>query len=186
VTPSAERPWVLEKYRPLLRLLAGAQLDVRLRGKVDPSDLVQEALLKAHACLEQFRGTTAAELQAWLRSILANEMAAAARKYLAGPRGLERSLEKALEESSVRLDQWLEDSGSSPSDRAEREEQLHHLSKGLATLPEDQRLAVELRYLQGLKPHEIAALLQRSTASVAGLLRRGLETLRGVYPNERE
>jgi RNA polymerase sigma-70 factor (ECF subfamily) len=184
MTPSTDRPWALEKYRPLLRLLAGARLDGRLRGKVDPSDLVQESLLKAHAALDQFRGTTTAELQAWLRSILANEMAAAARRHLAGPRGLERSLEKALEESSVRLERWLADSGGAPGDRLEREEQLSRLTGGLASLPEEQRLAVELRYLQGLGPPQIAALLGRSTASVAGLLRRGLEALREVLPDE--
>ena len=47
-------------------------------------------------------------------------------------------------------------------------------------LPEDQRRAVELHHLQALPSAEVAELLGRSEASVAGLLRRGLKRLREV------
>jgi RNA polymerase sigma-70 factor (ECF subfamily) len=175
----------LEQYRPILRMLAGARLDPRLRGKVDPSDLVQDSLLKAHANFQQFRGQTAAELQAWLRRILANEIAQAVRRYLTGPRGLEQSLEAELEESSVRLERWLVDLDIGPEERAQRAEQLVRLTKTLAGLPEDQRIVLEMRYLQGHSPPEIGALQGRTTAAVAGLLRRGLQALRDVL-NEGE
>src|SRR5262249_21168378 len=94
----------LEAFRDYLRLLAGLNLDPRLRSKLDPSDLVQETLLKAHRNFAQFRGQTDAELSSWLRRILANTLAEAVRRYTAGPRkeGRERSLEAALDECSAR------------------------------------------------------------------------------------
>src|SRR5918911_3955623 len=93
----------LEKFREYLRVLARLQLDPRLQGKLDPSDLVQEALLKAHQRREQFRGHTDAEMGAWLRQILANTLTDAVRRFAGEGRdvGRERSLEEALEQSSA-------------------------------------------------------------------------------------
>jgi RNA polymerase sigma-70 factor (ECF subfamily) len=176
----------LERYRDYLRVLARLQLDERLQAKLDPSDLVQQTLLKAHEKRGQFRGTTEAEFAAWLRQILADQLAKGVRRYATGARavGLERSLEASLEQSSSRLEAWLAASGSSPSDRAERNEQLLRLSAALAQLPEDQRRAVELKHLKGLPASVVAEQLGKSTRAVAGLLLRGLRRLRQLLQEE--
>jgi RNA polymerase sigma-70 factor (ECF subfamily) len=166
----------LGEYRNYLLLLARLQVGQPLRQKVDPSDLVQETLLKAHAKRDQFHGQTPAELVAWLRVILANTLAETARRFSGPQRNLE--LEQALELTSVRLEECLADLGPAPDRLAERNEQLVRLADGLAGLPEDQRRVVELKYLQGLSVPEICRLLGRSPASVIGLLRRGLVRLR--------
>jgi RNA polymerase sigma-70 factor (ECF subfamily) len=173
-----ERP--PECYRDYLLLLARMQIGPRIRGKLDPSDIVQQTLLQAHRKRDQLRGRTEAERVAWLRAILAHALADAARKYGQGVLGRERSLEASLEESSRRLERWLEDSHSSPGAGMDRHEQLLHLADALVRLPEDQRRAVELRHLQGLAVAEIGQLMGRSTAAVGGLLQRGLRTLRGM------
>jgi RNA polymerase sigma-70 factor, ECF subfamily len=178
---SGARP--LEQYRDYLRLLARLQLDARLQGKLDPSDVVQETLLKAQEHLDQFRGRSDAELAAWLRRILANTLTDALRKFQHELR-LGRSLVDALDESSARLEGWLADPSLSPGDQAVRGEQLLRLAEALGRLPEDQRQAVELRYLKEHSPPEVARLLGRSDAAVAGLLRRGLRKLRELLDAE--
>jgi RNA polymerase sigma-70 factor (ECF subfamily) len=168
----------LERYRAYLGLLARAQLPGVLRGQLDPSDIVQQTLLQAHRKREQFRGHSEAEYRAWLRTILARHLADAARRHGPRPAGREQSLERALEESSQRLDRWLTADESSPSQGLMRQERLLELSEAMARLPEDQRTALELRYLRGLSVVAVCRQMGRSTPSVANLLYRGLKALR--------
>jgi RNA polymerase sigma-70 factor (ECF subfamily) len=169
-------------------VLARLQIDPRLRPKLDPSDVVQETLLRAHERQDQFRGTTDVELAAWLRQILASNMTEALRRYTRQARAVnrERSLVAAVEESSARLEKWLAVEQGEPSELAQRNEQLLRLGEALAGLSDEQRTAVELRYLQNKPVGQIAELLGRSEASVSGLLRRGLEKLRGLLAEESE
>jgi RNA polymerase sigma-70 factor, ECF subfamily len=172
----------LERYRDYLRLLARLQLPAHLRGKLDASDVVQQTLLKAYQALDQLRGQTDAEQAAWLRQILANTMANTIRDFGRECRdaALERSLEASLADSSARLEGWLAAQQSSPSEQAQRNEQLLRLTHALAGLPDDQREALLLRHFQGLSVSDIGVQLGRSRAAVASLLRRGLQQLREV------
>ena len=179
--PTADdRAVALEQFRDYLRLLARLQIDARLRGKLDPSDLVQQTLLKAYQAQGQFRGTSAAEQAAWLRQILARTLANAIRDYTRAKRDvtLERSLQSSLEESSARLEAWLVADQATPSEVAERNEQLLNLAQSMAELPEAMREVLLLKHCHGWSVAEIGEHLGRSRASVASLLRRGLKHLR--------
>jgi RNA polymerase sigma-70 factor (ECF subfamily) len=170
----------LERFREYLRLLARLHLGPRLQGKFDASDVVQQTLLEAYAKRGQFRGGEA-ERAAWLRQILAHNLADAVRAFGQARRdaGREQGLEAALQESSARLAGWLAAEQSSPSRKAERHEEAVRLADALAALPEDNREALTLHYCQGLPLAEIARRLGRTPAAVAGLLKRGLKQLRG-------
>ena len=170
----------LERYREYLLMLARVQLDPRLREKMDASDVVQQTMLEAYQQRDRFRGSTEAQRAAWLRQILAHNLADALRGFRRAKRdvGRERSLRQALDQSSARLEAWLVKEQSSPSQRAARNEQVLQLVEALETLSEPQREAVQLHYWQGWSLSEIGEHLDRSTAAVAGLLQRGLKKLR--------
>jgi RNA polymerase sigma-70 factor (ECF subfamily) len=170
----------LERFREYLRLLARLQLDPRLRGKLDPSDVVQQTLLEAYEKRDQFRGGSEAEWLAWLRQALAHNLADALRAFGQAKRdvGRERSLEAAVEASSCRLAAFLAAEQSSPSQQAERHERAVRLAEALAALPDDNREALVLHYCEDWPLADIASHLGRTPAAVAGLLKRGLKQLR--------
>jgi RNA polymerase sigma-70 factor (subfamily 1) len=170
-----------ERYHAYLRLLARLQLPKRLHRLLSASDMAQETILKAHKNRAQCRAGTHAEYRAWLRRILANTIADAA-----GVK--EPDVLQALELSSAHVENWVADVGPSPLEEVERAEQLLRLAEALMQLGEDERAAVEMRYLQDPRCPlpEIARKLGRPTAkAVAGLLARGLEKLRGVLREDR-
>jgi RNA polymerase sigma-70 factor (ECF subfamily) len=170
----------VEKFRTYLLLLARMQLGSKLRPKLDASDVVQQTMLDAYRQLDQFRGSTEAEMAGWLRRMLACNLADAMRAFSRGKRDItrERSLEAALEVSSARMASWLMAEQSSPSQKAQRTEDLLRLAEALAELPEVQREAVVLHYWQSQTLAQVATKLGKTPAAVAGLLQRGLKTLR--------
>jgi RNA polymerase sigma-70 factor (ECF subfamily) len=169
----------LEQFRSYLVLLARIRLDRRLQPKVDASDIVQQSLLEAHQGRHQFRGRTVAEQAAWLRQILARNLANVVRDLGREKRDVarERSLEADLEQSASHLEGWLAAEQSSPSHQAERHERAVQLAGALSGLPENQREAVVLRHFHCLSLAEIAEQLNCTTSAVTGLLHRGLKNL---------
>jgi RNA polymerase sigma-70 factor (ECF subfamily) len=168
------------RFRDYLCLLARLHLDRRLRRKLDPSDIVQQTLLQAFEARAGFRGTTTDEQLAWLRSILARNLSHAARDFGNQKRdiGREIHLDAAISDSSVRLCSWLAASGSSPSQKAIKEERLLRLAALVSDLPEAQQEVLVLHHCQGWSLERIASHAERTVPSVAGLLRRGLARLR--------
>jgi RNA polymerase sigma-70 factor (ECF subfamily) len=174
----------LERFRAYLRLLAQLQFPTILQAKLDPSDIVQQALLQAHQAREQFRGASMAEQAAWLRRIFINTLANAVRDHRRAGRDV--ALERSLNESSARLEAWLASDQTPPVEAAGRNELFLHLADRLAELPEVQREVLLLRYCEGWSVGAIAERLGRTRASVASLLRRGLAELRELLQGERE
>jgi RNA polymerase sigma-70 factor (ECF subfamily) len=174
----------LERFRAYLRLLAQLQFPTILRAKLDPSDLVQQTLLRAHQALGQFRGTTTLEQTAWLRQIFANTLANAVRDQRRAGRDV--ALEQSLNQSSARLEAWLGSGHTPPVEVASRNELFLKLADRLAELPEVQREVLLLRYCEGWSVGAIAEHLGRTRPSVASLLRRGLAELRELLQSEKQ
>lgn len=174
---------LLSAYEQYLKLLARVQIGRRLQGKLDASDLVQETFLDAHRQLPNFKGATEAELLAWLRRILAGQVAMTVRRYF-GAKGRDLNLEQGIvaqiNQSSQAMDGGLIGSNTTPSQHVARREQSVLLADALSRLSEDHREAIVLRHLEGLSLAETAARMGRSEDSVQKLYVRGLMNLRRI------
>ena len=172
---------LLELYRNYLTLLARVAIDRQLRGKADPSDLVQETFLAAYRDFVQFRGRTEPELVGWLRRMLASNLVNLVRRYRLTQRRdvrLEIQVAAQIDHSSLALGQAPVARDSSPSQQAVRREEAVLLADALERLPADYREAITLRQLEGLSFADVARRMGRSVDSVKKLWVRGLARLR--------
>jgi RNA polymerase sigma-70 factor (ECF subfamily) len=170
---------LLETQRVGLHRLAEGQIEGRIAVRVDASDIIQQTFLEAYRSFPQFAGRDTRELVAWLQRILHHKIAGAIRNHALLQKrsvGRERSIDDS--QGGRPLKQDLDANVSSPSQKAIRGEDAERLAQALAALPDDQREAVQLRHLEGWPLADIAARLGRSPAATAGLIKRGMKTLR--------
>jgi len=167
---------LLEAYRNYLRILATTCIDRAVRGKADASDVVQEAMIKAHQNFHQFRGATEQEWIAWVRKILVNTLTDLHRKFsLAGRRvSRERSLESSMDHSSLMLRNLVPAHGPSASQEAQKREMSVVLADALAELDPEYREAVILRSLQELPWEEIGERIGKTPDAARMLWTRAM------------
>jgi len=171
-------PADLERYRGYLLFLARQHAAADLRGKLDPSGVVQQTLLEAHAAADLLARLDSPQRLGWLRIALARNLADEAKRLRAGKRDARRERPLDVDASASRLEAWLAAQQSSPSQQADRGEQLLRLADALNALPPAQREAVERHYLRGEPVAAVAAAMEKTPAALAGLLKRGLQQLR--------
>jgi RNA polymerase sigma-70 factor (ECF subfamily) len=171
---------LLEHFRSYLRLLARTGLDASLRGKADPSDLVQDTMLKASKNFARFRGESEAALAAWLRQILVQCLIDQTRRFRAAGRDVarERSLNRLLNKSSRCLEGLVVDPNLRSDLLPRGRDAGVLLADAMSELATDQREVITLRNLEQLEWAEIAARLGRSPDAARMLWVRALKQLR--------
>src|SRR6516225_7054893 len=171
-------PTDFERYRGYLLFLARQQAAADLRGKLDPSGVVQQTLLEAHAAADLLARLDSPHRLGWLRIALARNLADEAKRLRAGKRDARRERPIDVDASASRLEAWLAAEQSSPSQQLDRAEQLLRLADALIALPPAQPQAVERHSLPGGPVPVVAAAMGKTPAALAGLLKRGLRQLR--------
>lgn len=179
---------LLEHYRHYLYLLARARMSRLLQGRVDPSDLVQEAFLTAHRDFAAFRGSTEAELVSWLKQILVARLADQIRRHIkakARDVRLESRLTAEVDQSSQALEKALPmHHHSTPSKLAAQRERAVLLAEALKELPAHYEEVIVLRHLEGLSFADVARRMDRTVDSVEKLWVRALARLRRTLEKE--
>jgi RNA polymerase sigma-70 factor (ECF subfamily) len=180
---TAARARLLVRYRRRLRQMVAVRLDHRLAPRVDPSDVVQEALLEAHRRLDDYMRRTPLPFYPWLRQIAWETLWVNYRKHVrTGARSVtrEEGLPPGLpDESAWELAGRLA-AQSSPSAAAQREERRVRVREALGQLGERDREVLVLRHLEELPIHEVAAVLGISANAASARHLRALKRLRDL------
>jgi RNA polymerase sigma-70 factor (ECF subfamily) len=174
---------LLNRFRPYLNVIAQRLLDDRVQGRLDYADVVQATYLEASRDFTQFRGDTVESFLAWLRNILRNNVSTAHQEHLVTQKRSARR-EVSLrgtgssDGSQGEFAHVLPAETSTPSQRVMKNEAAVVLAACMDQLPETQREAIRMRYLEGMPLKEISERMGKSEMAVAGLLKRGLNGLR--------
>jgi RNA polymerase sigma-70 factor (ECF subfamily) len=173
---------LLEAHRNYLRVLAASCLHHEMQGKADPSDIVQDTLLKVHQSFRHFRGTTELEWMAWLRQVLVNHLNDFQKGHRRERRNVarEQPLESLVDRSSAMLRNLGPAPGPSPSQEAQRREAAALVADAIAELEPEDRDVVILRNLHELDWNTVGERTGRSPDAARMLWARAMQRVGGL------
>ncbi len=149
-----------EQMRPYLKAMVRRDVGPQLASKVDDSDIVQQALVRAVDKFADFDGADVAQWQAWLVTIAQNEARNTIRFWHQHRRNARREMETTGSHS-----QWFPADQSSPSQVAMRRERAAKLMRAIHELPEDQQQLLFWRHFDNLSHKQISERLGISEAA---------------------
>ena len=172
---AAER--LLTSHRDKLQRMVRARMDSRLSARLDPSDVVQEALMEANRRLPAFLDKNDDLFYPWLRAIVWERLVQLNRQHLgARKRSVHREVGFHLPDASAtELSRQLAASISSPSRVAVRKELQQRVQQGLEMLQASDKEILLLRHLEQLSMDEFAAVLGITPSAAQSRYRRALE-----------
>lgn len=171
---------LIVEYHDVLRAVVARAMDERLRGRLEPDDVLQDAYVAACKALSKVYFNSPAAFYKWLETIALHELKNCYRALRAQKRDVAREVgasPKALTSYWDILDR-VTGTDSTPSRRVARGEATAAVLSSLARLSDDQRDVIRLRFLEGKHVSEVAIHLGKTEAAVNGLCRRGLRALR--------
>lgn len=167
---------LLDIYRGYLMKVAEEKLDHRLRARMGPSDLVQETFLQAAKDFPQFKGTTAAELRAWLVKILVHNVQDSHRRHCqTNRRAVVREAASLTPAAGFPSELLPGDETASALMIVAEEREI--LIEAIARLPEESRRVVELRSIERKPFDEVARELGRTVDAARKLWSRAIQQL---------
>jgi RNA polymerase sigma-70 factor (ECF subfamily) len=184
----AARQQLLVRHRQRLRQMVAVRLDRRVSARVDPSDVVQEALAEADRKLSDYLKQRPIPFYPWLRQIAWERLMKVHRRHLrTHMRSAAREDAGVLalpDESALELARRLIDPGTSPSHNLLREELRARVQAALAELGERDREVLIMRYLEQLSTREIAVALGITEGAVKTRHVRALGRLQGLLADD--
>ena len=167
-------------HRPYLRKVVELRLDQRLRTRVDPSDVVQEAQLEAFRRLPEYLERQPMPFRLWLRKTTQERLLMLRRFHLgAACRAAGREV-PLPEGSSLALAQGLLAPGQTPSQLLMDRERGRRVQEAVALLPDGDREVLVMRNLEALSNAEVAEVLQVDPATASRRYGRALLRLREI------
>lgn len=188
---SDEGTWgvLLEMHRERLRRMITIQMNTKMRGRVDPSDVIQEAFVDASNRLPEYLAKPEVPFYVWLRSLTSQRLAMAHRQHL-GTKARDAYREVSIDHAklptatSMAIAAQLIGQFTTPSEVAMAAEQRLALTDALETLEPDDREILAFRHFEELSNAEVAAILNIKPTAASNRYVRALTRLRTILTRQ--
>lgn len=173
------RSRLLDCLREILEEMAPSQVLPSLRGRLEPGDIVQEALLAVHRSLDTFRGNSQGEIWEWLRTIVDNKFQDAVRTINRHCRKQEGSLQISLDvDGEGACPATLADPERSGLERLVEQERAALVRSCVESLRITDQQVLQLRDVEGKTYREIGEVLGISEEAARNRCERAREALK--------
>ncbi|HUR54597.1 MAG TPA: sigma-70 family RNA polymerase sigma factor [Gemmataceae bacterium] len=168
-----------ENRARLVRMIA-VRMDRRLKGRLDASDVIQDAYAEAHGRLAEYLKSPSMPPNLWLRFLVGQRLLLAARQHL-GTAARDAGREQGWPESTADgLAAHLVDRATGPDVKAEKQELYEYLRAALASLDAGDREVLTLRHFEQLTNAEVAGVLRVEPAAASKRYVRALDRLHTI------
>jgi RNA polymerase sigma-70 factor, ECF subfamily len=176
---------LFDRHRDRLRTMVRLRLDRRLCGRIDPSDVLQDAYLDVARRFPEYAAAPTVPLYIWLRSLTGQRLVDLHRHHLGAEMrdaGREVSLYRGAlpAASSISLAQQLLAGLTSPTQAAIREELQLRLQEALNSMDPVDREVVVLRHFEELTNVEVAEILGIEAPAASKRYIRALRRLKAI------
>ncbi len=163
-------------YRPRLRRMVELRLDRRLKGRIDPSDILQDAYFDVAARATEYAARADMPFLLWLRLVTGQKLAELHRRHLTTEK---RSVAKEVPQvEAMTLAAELCDSLTSASRAAMKAELRQAVAKVLESMEPLDREILALRHFEELTNQEVAQTLGLSKSAASNRYVRALMRLK--------
>jgi RNA polymerase sigma-70 factor, ECF subfamily len=179
---------LLSPFRNRLKRMVRVRLNPRLQGRVDDSDVVQDALLEASQRLRQYLQGPGMPFFLWLRHITGQKLIDVHRRHL-GRQKRDPSMEVSLHRgawplaSCTSLAEQLLGRFSSPSQAAIKAEMRQRVQDALNSLEPLDREVLAMRHFEQLSNAETASALGIGKSAASSRYLRALKRLKDILEN---
>jgi RNA polymerase sigma-70 factor, ECF subfamily len=184
--PSA-REQLFDQHRDRLKRMVTLRLDRRILKRVDPSDIIQEALFQANQKLEEYLRERPIPFYPWLRQLAWDQLVTAYRRHVIAHRRSttrEDFVPDLSDESVAELASFVCDLSEEPLRKLLRAEAQGRLRDAINQLGEQDREILVLRYLEQLSTADTAAILKLGLSAVKMRHLRAIERMRELLGNQ--
>lgn len=178
-------PGLMQYYRPRLRTMVELRVGGALAGRVDPSDVLQDAFIEATRKASRFLESPDVSLFVWLRGLTRDALCNARRHHVtAQRRSVYREVSLPSDGSAVFANQLM--TYSSPTKRLDQDELQRAVTSAIGELKEVDQEVILMRHFEGLSNNEVAEALGINASTATMRHGRALARLKNLLESRLE